>query len=312
MVSQFIFSQVRRRRWSVSFKYWSVSFSQVRRRWSVSFKYWSVSFSQVRRRWSVTVSRRGQSAPGVCYSLSVVSRQRGYRLWQRARLSVSVPVSVSAISVSASQSCVDAAAAVSQCVQHADSQSSRCRVSMLPLCLSVFSMRTVSLHVVVCRCCCRCVSVCSACGQSVFTLSCVDAAAAVSQCVQHADSQSSRCRVSMLPLCLSVFSMRTVSLHVVVCRCCRCVSVCSACGQSVFTLSCVDAAAVSQCVQHADSQSSRCRVSMLPLCLSVFSMRTVSLHIVVCRCCRCVAVCSACGQSSLRSGLTEYNFIANC
>ena len=137
MVSQFIFSQVRRRRWSVS------------------FKYWSVSFSQVRRRWSVTVSRRGQSAPGVCYSLSVVSRQRGYRLWQRARLSVSVPVSVSAISVSASQF---------QCP-----------------CVC-------SLHVVVCRCCCCRVSVCSACGQSVFTLSCVDAAAAVSQCVQHADS----------------------------------------------------------------------------------------------------------------------------
>ena len=188
--------------------------------------------------------------------------------------SVSAPVSVSVrVSAVFTLSCVDAAA-VSQCVQHADSQSSHCRVSMLPLCLSVFSMRTVSLHVVVCRCC-RCVSVCSACGQSVFTLSCVDAAA-VSQCVQHADSQSSHCRVSMLlPLCLSVFSMRTVSLHIVVCRCCRCVSVCSACGQS-----------------------SRCRVSMLPLCLSVFSMRTVSLHIVVCRCCcRCVSVCSACGQS---------------
>jgi len=156
MVSQFIFSQVRRRRWSVS------------------FKYWSVSFSQVRRRWSVTVSRRGQSAPGVCYSLSVVSRQRGYRLWQRARLSVSVPVSVSAISVSASQF---------QCP-----------------CVC-------SLHVVVCRCCCCRVSVCSACGQSVLTLSCVDAAA-VSQCVQHADSQSSRCRENVIPKCMILFIMR--------------------------------------------------------------------------------------------------------
>ena len=69
------------------------------------------------------------------------------------------------------------------------------------LCLSVFSMRTV------------------------LTLVCVDDA--VSQCGQHADS-----------------------LHVGVCRWC-CVSVCSACGQA-----------------------SRWCVSM-PLCLSVFSMRTV-------------------------------------
>ena len=57
--------------------------------------------------------------------------------------------------------------------------------------------------------------------------------------------------------------------------------------RTVLTLVCVDDA-VSQCVQHADS-----------------------LHVGVCRC-RCVSVCSACGQSSLRSGLTEYNFIANC